>query len=745
MSFFESASLVFISDFAAASASAVSGSGTTTGKAYSIKPVEELGSELVVNGDFATDSDWTKGTGWTISGGTANCDGTQTSSSQLKTSVGISIQNTLVKFSFEVKNYSAGNLIATIEGTGGNEFSNINSDGIYTIETTSTDPTPRITFTANSSFVGSIDNVSVKEVITPLADFDFERGSDITATRVNSSGLIEKGRGNFLLQSNQFDTSPWNDGGDYTINPNQNGYDGSTDAWLLNKNTVGNDYLKQNVLSTDSVNTISLYAKEGSVRGVKLVCGGQNVNIDLRDGSIISTGGSNGLIDAGADLVSGTTDWYRVYLTKNIFTTAVLIKPTDENGAETSGNIYIQDAQLEQGLVATDYIETTTEPLRAGILEDEPRFDYHNSASATPNTCPSLLLEPGRTNLITNSEYIDSSTDWQVNSVTVEDNSITSPENQTNAAKLTGTVGDIQKRIYQSFSQVSGEDFTTSIFAKEDTENILFLRLYNTTDNVYARASFNLSTGVIASNDLGTAKIENYGNGWYRCILTGTPSTTTTTGGAYFNLTSDGNSTSTTSLYLWGAQIEQDSYATSYIPTYGTSATRGIDFFDSNADFTNFFETNQGTIYIETAKRLFKNETNNETFIGFREDSSDNYWRIVGREQQVFVQCIGWASTITYIYGVTNPTKYLFKWDGTNVSFYIDGALIGTAAQTATFSPNAFGRTGGGVVMNSAELLNQFTLFPTAISNTDCEILTGATTYSSFAAMVSALNYTVYE
>ena len=330
-----------------------------------------------------------------------------------------------------------------------------------------------------------------------------------------------------------------------------------------------------------------------------MVCGGQNVNIDLRDGSIISTGGSNGLIDAGADLVSGTTDWYRVYLTKNIFTTAVLIKPTDENGAETSGNIYIQDAQLEQGLVATDYIETTTEPLRAGILEDEPRFDYHNSASATPNTCPSLLLEPGRTNLITNSEYIDSSTDWQVNSVTVEDNSITSPENQTNAAKLTGTVGDSQKRIYQSFSQVSGEDFTTSIFAKEDTENILFLRLYNTTDNVYARASFNLSTGVIASNDLGTAKIENYGNGWYRCILTGTPSTTTTTGGAYFNLTSDGNSTSTTSLYLWGAQIEQDSYATSYIPTYGTSATRGIDFFDSNADFTNFFETNQGTIYIE--------------------------------------------------------------------------------------------------------------------------------------------------
>ena len=598
MSFFESASLVFISDFAAASASTVNGSGTNTGKAYNIKPVEELGSELIVNGDFATDSDWTKGTGWTISGGTANCDGTQTSSSQLKTSVGISIQNTLVKFSFEVKNYSAGNLIATIEGTGGNEFSNINSDGIYTIETTSTDSTPRITFTANSSFVGSIDNVSVKEVITPLADFDFERGSDITATRVNSSGLIEKGRGNFLKQSNQFDTSPWNDGGDYTINPNQNGYDGSTDAWLVNKNTVGNDYLKQDVLSTDSVNTISLYAKEGSVRGVKLVCGGQNVNIDLRDGSTITTGGASGLIAAGADLVSGTTDWYRVYLTRNISTTSILIKPTDENGGDTSGNIYIQDAQLEQGLVATDVIETTTEPLRAGILEDEPRFGYHNSASAAPNTCSSLLLELSRTNEITNSEYIDASTDWTVNSITVEDNSITSPENQTNAAKLTGTGGSSQRRIYQSFSQVSGSDFTTSIFAKEDTENILFLRLYNTTDNVYANASFNLSTGVIASNTEGTAKIENYGNGWYRCILTGTPSTTTTTGGAYFNLTSDGNSTSTTSLYLWGAQLEEGSYPTSYIPTYGTAAGRAPDV-NTTANISSVIGQQEGTFFLD--------------------------------------------------------------------------------------------------------------------------------------------------
>jgi hypothetical protein len=117
--------------------------------------------EKVVNGDFATDSNWTKGTGWTISGGTANCDGTQTGLSEFKTEVGIAIQNMEVAFSFEVKNYSAGTLSATVEGTGALEFSGINANGVYSATATSSDSLPRVVFTASSDFVGSIDDVSV--------------------------------------------------------------------------------------------------------------------------------------------------------------------------------------------------------------------------------------------------------------------------------------------------------------------------------------------------------------------------------------------------------------------------------------------------------------------------------------------------------------------------------------------------------------------------------------------------------
>ena len=81
--------------------------------------------------------------------------------------------------------------------------------------------------------------------------------------------------------------------------------------------------------------------------------------------------------------------------------TLILLLYADSSSASsTAGNIYIQDAQLEQGLVARDYIETTTTAVEGGITDNVPRLDY------TDSSCPSLLLEPQRTNLIPQSEYI---------------------------------------------------------------------------------------------------------------------------------------------------------------------------------------------------------------------------------------------------------------------------------------------------------------------------------------------------
>ena len=127
----------------------------------------ELGPELVTNGDFATDSDWTKGTGWSISGGKANCDGSQTSQTTLESipNLALGVGN-LFKITFDISNYSSGQIdLITLVGTGGPEITNINANGSYTAysfgESTGNS---RIQIIANSDFVGSIDNVSVKQV-----------------------------------------------------------------------------------------------------------------------------------------------------------------------------------------------------------------------------------------------------------------------------------------------------------------------------------------------------------------------------------------------------------------------------------------------------------------------------------------------------------------------------------------------------------------------------------------------------
>ena len=163
------------------------------GSMLSVKPNENLyGSELVTNGDFATDSNWTKGTGWSISGGSANCDGSQSSNSGLVQQngiLGVSLDLVVGRtYKMEFNIVVSSGFITNIEVGGNYKYPGLSSSGTYTFYFTPTSTNDRITFTASSSFIGSIDNVSVKEGLT--GDFTFSRGS--AATRVNAQGLVEE-------------------------------------------------------------------------------------------------------------------------------------------------------------------------------------------------------------------------------------------------------------------------------------------------------------------------------------------------------------------------------------------------------------------------------------------------------------------------------------------------------------------------------------------------------------------------
>jgi len=127
-----------------------------------------LGSELVTNGSFASDSDWDKGTGWTISGGTANCNNTSGSTQDLETTNRLlNLGGKNVKITFTVSNYSgSASMSVTLEGTGGTDFTGINANGTYSKVVTlgPTENSVDLFFKAANGWVGSVADVSIKEV-----------------------------------------------------------------------------------------------------------------------------------------------------------------------------------------------------------------------------------------------------------------------------------------------------------------------------------------------------------------------------------------------------------------------------------------------------------------------------------------------------------------------------------------------------------------------------------------------------
>ena len=73
---------------------------------------------MVVNGGFDTDSDWTKQTGWSISSGKANCDGSQSGNANIYQAITFSVGK-IYKVSFDVSNYVSGIVKIVFGDTGG--------------------------------------------------------------------------------------------------------------------------------------------------------------------------------------------------------------------------------------------------------------------------------------------------------------------------------------------------------------------------------------------------------------------------------------------------------------------------------------------------------------------------------------------------------------------------------------------------------------------------------------------------
>ena len=216
----------------------------------------------------------------------------------------------------------------------------------------------------------------------------------------------------------------------------------------------------------------------------------------------------------------------------------------------------------------------------SGLIElvgaNVPRLDYTNG------TCPTILVEPQRTNLSTYSQDFNN-VDWGKQNATITTNNIDSPDGNNTADKVSFASGGF---MFRNFIVAENQSYTFSIFVKKGGSSVLKI-----SEAWYVGTSviFNLNNGTITS---GTGKIENYGNSWYRCSMTFTLSLGQVI--SAWTINDNGNNQN---FYIWGAQLEAGLYATSYIPTTSASVTRNADVITDNtitgiATLTTTFEDN---------------------------------------------------------------------------------------------------------------------------------------------------------
>ncbi len=547
-------------------------------------------------------------------------------------------------------------------------------------------------------------------------DFTFSRGSNLAATRVDVNGLIEKGRENLLVQSNQFDTT-WSNVFTANVVGGQSGYDGSNNAWTLETQSGQASRRAQNVSGLDSVNSFSVYAKANTLDWTRL-------QISTASGNYVAdfdlTNGVSGFTfnDPLPSIESVGNGWYRVKISGFSVPTQVRIYAlSGNNDVSGAGTIFIQNSQIERGLVASEVITTGASTAQAGILEDMPRLDYSGGAS-----CPSLLLEPSRTNIVNNSEYVTGY--FSQASAVVTYNEIVSPEGVQNAFKLTSTTNG-QARIEKSRPVGGTDTYTLSVFFKAGNSNYASLANFNRNASV----RFNLADGTIqGSGNVVDADIIPIGSdGWYRCYMTMQETSGQTANIYKILVSSDGETYFANNgdyVYAYGAQLELGSYPTSYIPTYGTSQTRSGDA-ASLTGVADLLGDANGTLFVEV--ETFEDNAHITLSDGTLANNFPFRFRLTNFQNDMKVDNVSQGNIVVSSTSTNTRYKVASRYSLNDRAVYFNGVLQDTDSNNEVFPEGTLTRIAFDRGDNAAHFYGrvyQLAVFPTALTNAELAALT---------------------
>lgn len=734
----------------------------------SIKPAQSFSEELVTNGNFSNGT-----TDWSVLNGTISIDNNRlkldgiSGATAEQTVTAIIGRTYLVTYEFTLGTATSGALIIT----GGNYPTLDAPQGVNSFYSIATSTSFRVRPRLGSSGTMFVDNVSAVEVTD--ADFDFTRTS--SATRVNPDYLIETvsinsanlvQNGNFselgaeAITNGDFATdSDWTLGADWSFGSNQViGVNSITESsqqifatsssrvlkitysvivnsgqvaiymsdqskiWITTSGTY-TDYVTSSsqVIEFDGRNSQPFNGSIDNV-SVKQVDPNDEWAIQQPNGQVVEIVNNQLHVNYDATETQGSTG-----VNQTLLTSGKKYKITVDV-AEVTGTFRIQAGGQVQDINSTGII-TFTKTVTSSILyiirasnavstefklnsisvieiqeNGVPRLDYTNGTA-------SILLEPQSTNIV---PYSSDFSQWNTGGTTTVTGGYLAPDGTNSAYKISGDTG------FPSVSNIGNQTRTRTIYA----------RTVSGTGQAHLCSYFGNTNNLFTITDQ-----------WQRFEVNGT---TTSVGNTTFYSVDFRGSTNLTEVIVWGAQLEDLSYATSYIPTSGSTVTRAAETLN-NAANSDLINSTEGVLYAEL-KVIDTDSTNKMITLSNGTNSTRVLIRYVGTTFLGQIRISG-SNQYEFAYtpsNITDNLKIALKYKVNDFSLYVNGTKLnssnsGNVFSSGTLTELAFDDGGGS--SNFYGNVKSVAVFKEALSDTELACLTSTNNREIFLNYYYRMQY----
>ena len=533
----------------------------------------------------------------------------------------------------------------------------------------------------------------------------FVRNSTATYYDGKTTAMAEQ---NLLLYSNTFSNAVWvaTNG---TVASGVTDPAGTTTAFSFTA-TGAPATLYQTLTTTATPYTLSFY--------IQRVTGTGAVNLTL-DGTTLT-----------AQTITGSWARYSVTATPTAASHTIGIQLAVSGDA-----VNIFTSQLENRSSMTAANITTTSPITnyipvlmtapAGV----PRLDYN----PTTGQALGLLIEESRTNLLTYSGDFSNAA-WGKTGVTIGSNSI-APDGSSSANQLVETAVTNNHLVALPTTLLLNNAYVLSVYVKKGTLSTApnSIQLY-TNFSSQAFANFDISTGALGTvGSAATASITSVGNGWYRCLIRVTVTSVSACNG--FILFNNNNLSAsaapsylgavTSDVYIWGAQIEVGSFATSYIPTTSAAVTRTADQASmTGTNFSSWYNIAQGTFFTEGAGT----QSNAGATMTVMNSTYTNYAISMFYSSAYYVLSYPSGNSMTFTASSGINTKQSFAYTSTNIVGSLNGSVtqsIANASNPALATLLTIGNYFNFSIFYNGRI-KKLAYYPQALTSAQLQSLTGS-------------------